>query len=90
MGRQERSSSNGQIPRWSDVATKFNLVRGEMPEGELNLLQDYCRIQGMIARGNRIRGAEAMEGLERRPEYQNLEDTRGPLLNDIARFIRKG
>lgn len=95
MFGQERDSQgefnrNGLIPSFAEVVTEFKRVIEALPPGQRNVLRDYYRAQRWIAQKPEkpVKGGRLMRGLEKRINYQRLEEGNPGLLNDIACLIR--
>lgn len=83
-------SRNGLIPSLSEMVLKFELDIEKLPSGQRNILPDFYRAQRWLAKepAKPVKGRRLMRGLEKRINYQELEEENPGLLNDIASFVR--
>jgi len=94
LGREKNIESefgrDGLIPSFAEVAVEFERIIETLPPGQKNILSDFCRAQRWIAKepAKPVKGRRLMRGLEKRINYQELEERNPELLNDIASFIR--
>jgi len=77
---------DGLVPGWAEVAKEFKLD-GLHPR-DLRLFENYYRAQRKIAQGQQKRGARAIRGMLKNPDFQALEKEKDTLLFRMARFIR--
>jgi hypothetical protein len=78
---------DGLIPSWSEVVVRFEL--NKLPPREIKFIRGYYRAQRRIAEGRNKKAQRIFRYLEKNPEFTTLEETRSPLFNNIASFVRR-
>lgn len=81
-------SRNGLIPGWGEVVEEFRLK--EFHPRDFGLLKDYYRAQRRVAQKRHKKAKAVFDGLDKNPDFLNLEQREESLLTGIAFFVRRG
>src|SRR3972149_7964621 len=75
----------GKVRNFGEMQT---IIPNSLVEAEINLLQDYFRVQVTIAERARHKAREMMQGLAKRGSWDDFEDTHRKLLAVIDIAVR--
>jgi hypothetical protein len=75
----------GKVRDFGEMQT---IIPNSLVEAEINLLNDYFRVQVTIAEGARHKAREMMQGLARRTMWGEFEDSHQKLLAVIDVAVR--
>lgn len=76
------------VPSWSKVSSEFGL--GRLPKAERRVLVRFVGAHLRMIGGQKERGRQKMDSLEKHPVFVGLEKRDPDLLTQITEFIRKG